>query len=297
MFSVVIPLFNKPISIQDTLRSVISQTYDEFEVLIINDGSTDNSREKAAEISDSRIRIIDQKNRGRSFARNVGIDLAAYPHIAFLDADDIWEPDYLAEQKKLIEDFPEAGMWGCAYGKLQNQKKIAIDHGVQNGFRGVIHDYFNQNKKSNLFWTSSVVVHKRVFKKIEPFDTRMTTGQDLDVWFRIILNFETVYYNRILTCRKVDAENRSVHNLPPLNERLPFFIDKYSEYRKTNQAFRKSFDRLCLNNLYPLFIKGEYLEEINVILSKINFSEHSFRWWLRYRMPRTYHFYRWFKQF
>lgn len=297
MFSVVIPLYNKPFSVQDTLRSVISQSYDEFEVLIINDGSTDNSREKAAEISDSRIRIIDKENGGRASARNRGIELAAYPHIAFLDADDIWEPDYLAEQKKLIEDFPEAGMWGCAHGRLMNQQKIAVDYGIEIGFRGVVHDYFNRQKGSYLFWTSSIVVPKRVFNSIEPFDIRMTIGQDLDVWFRIILNFETVFYNKILTYRKIDAENRSVHNLPPLNERLPFFIDKYAEYRKSNQAFRKSFDRLCLNNMYPVFLRGEYLEEINFILSKIDFSLHSRRWWVRYRMPRTYHFYRWLKQF
>ena len=92
MFSIVIPLYNKPISIQDTLKSVKSQTFDEFELLIINDGSTDNSREKAAEISDSRFRIIDKENGGRSSARNLGIQLAAYSYIAFLDADDIWEP-------------------------------------------------------------------------------------------------------------------------------------------------------------------------------------------------------------
>ncbi len=123
MFSIVIPLYNKPISIQDTLKSVKSQTFDEFELLIINDGSTDNSREKAAEISDSRFRIIDKENGGRSSARNLGIQLAAYSYIAFLDADDIWEPDYLAEQKKLIDDFPQARMWGCAYGRLLFGKK------------------------------------------------------------------------------------------------------------------------------------------------------------------------------
>jgi glycosyltransferase involved in cell wall biosynthesis len=288
MFSVVIPLYNKPISIQDTLRSVISQTFDEFEVLIINDGSTDKSREKAAGISDPRIRIIDKENGGRSSARNLGIELAAFSHIAFLDADDIWEPEYLAEQKNLIQDFPEAGMWGCAYGNLKNQKKIAVDHGIQVGFRGVMRDYFHLKKRSILFWTSSVVVQKGVFDRIEPFDIRMTTGQDLDVWFRIILNFETVYYNKILAYHKLDAENRSVHNQPPLNERLPFFIDKYSEYRKSNPAFRKSFDLLCLRNMYPEFLRGNYLEEINYVLSNIDFSEHSRRWWLKYHMPRTY---------
>lgn len=288
MFSIVIPLYNKPISIQDTLKSVKSQTFDEFEVLIINDGSTDNSREKAAEISDSRFRIIDKENGGRSSARNLGILLAAYPYIAFLDADDIWEPDYLAEQKNLIEDFPQARMWGCAYGRLNLGEKIYLDHGILNGFRGIVHDYFSMKRRTNLFWTSSIVVNKDVFHKIEPFDLRMTTGQDLDVWYRIILNFETVFYNKTLAYYKIDAENRSVHNLPPLNERLPYFIEKYSEYRKSNPAFRKSFDRLCFNNMYPLFLRGEYLEEINYVLSKIDIWEHSRRWWLKYRMPKTY---------
>ena len=83
-----------------------------------------------------------------------------------------------------------------------------INHGIEK-------DYFRMKRRTNLFWTSSIVVNKDVYHKIESFDLRMTTGQDLDVWYRIILNFETVFYNTILAYRKIDAENRSIHNLPP----------------------------------------------------------------------------------
>ena len=109
MFSVVMPLFNKEDSVPSTIRSILSQTYSNYELIIINDGSTDLSRERAASFSDPRIQIIDQQNLGVSAARNRGIKAASNPYIAFMDADDIWEPEYLQTQRKLIQDYPEAG--------------------------------------------------------------------------------------------------------------------------------------------------------------------------------------------
>ena len=109
MFSVVMPLFNKEGSVPSTIRSILSQTYSNYELIIINDGSTDLSLKRAASFSDPRIRIIEQQNLGASAARNRGIKAASNPYIAFMDGDDIWEPEYLQTQRKLIQDYPEAG--------------------------------------------------------------------------------------------------------------------------------------------------------------------------------------------
>src|SRR5574344_2444204 len=96
-FSVVIPLYNKATSITSTIQSVLAQSYAYFEIVIIDDGSTDNSVQNVKLIDDRRIRLISKQNGGVSSARNVGIQNAKYDDIAFLDADDYLEPTYLEE--------------------------------------------------------------------------------------------------------------------------------------------------------------------------------------------------------
>lgn len=94
-FIVVIPLFNKERHIGRAIKSVINQTYQKFELIIADDGSTDHSVNEVVKIKDSRIRLIKQENGGESSARNKGIGEAKYYHIGFLDANDIWKPNIL----------------------------------------------------------------------------------------------------------------------------------------------------------------------------------------------------------
>ena len=108
--SVVIPLYNKAASITSTIQSVLAQSYPYFEIVIIDDGSSDNSVQKVRLIDDKRIKLISKQNGGVSSARNEGIRQAQYDYIAFLDADDLWKPTYLEELVKLITDFPEASL-------------------------------------------------------------------------------------------------------------------------------------------------------------------------------------------
>ncbi|KIC01072.1 hypothetical protein OA88_15890, partial [Flavobacterium sp. JRM] len=89
-FSIVIPLYNKAYYIENTIKSVLYQSFTDYEIIIINDGSTDNSLEKVLEFNDKRIQLYTQQNQGASVARNLGIEKAKYNYIAFLDADDLW---------------------------------------------------------------------------------------------------------------------------------------------------------------------------------------------------------------
>lgn len=103
MITVVIPLYNKAHTIKDTLNTVLNQTYSEYEIIIVNDGSTDNGVQIIKDnFNDKRIRIINQKNFGVSVARNRGIKEAKYNYIALLDADDNWHPDYLSIIQTLL---------------------------------------------------------------------------------------------------------------------------------------------------------------------------------------------------
>lgn len=100
MFSIIIPLYNKADYVAETLRSVLNQTYNYYEVIVVNDSSTDNSLEIVSSFHDKRIHVYTKKNEGVSAARNYGIMHAKHDYIAFLDADDIWDIDYLECQKK-----------------------------------------------------------------------------------------------------------------------------------------------------------------------------------------------------
>ena len=104
MFSIVIPLYNKAHTIERTLSTVLNQSFKEFEVVIVNDGSTDNSEEVIRNFtSDSRIKIINQENQGVSAARNKGVSLSSFEYVAFLDGDDEWLPDYLLKMKEVAD--------------------------------------------------------------------------------------------------------------------------------------------------------------------------------------------------
>lgn len=103
--SVVIPLYNKAFSIEKTLKTVLQQTFSDFEIVIINDGSTDNSAEIVESIKDCRVQLYHQENQGAAAARNFGIEKSNGNLIAFLDADDFWNPNHLEELYKLYEDF------------------------------------------------------------------------------------------------------------------------------------------------------------------------------------------------
>ena len=194
MISVVIPLYNKEKSIVSTIESVISQTYKDWELIIVDDGSTDNSLEVVQnfvdelKIEDCRLKILSKENGGVCSARNRGIEEARGEYVALLDGDDMWDNEYLAEQVKMITDFPNAAMWGINYAELYEGKLIRkLETGLPDGYRGYVENYFQMpTRVSDLFCSSSVVIRKDVFDKVGMFDERLKYSEDIDMWYRII---------------------------------------------------------------------------------------------------------------
>ena len=113
MFSIIIPVYNGEKFIEDAVNSVFEQTYNDWEMVIVNDGSKDNTAEVLKKYeSDSRIRIIHKENGGVSSARNLAISESKGSHIVFLDADDVWHNNHLEIMNKLINQYPDAGLYG-----------------------------------------------------------------------------------------------------------------------------------------------------------------------------------------
>ena len=128
MFSVVIPLYNKEESIFNTIKSVLKQSCQNFEIIVVNDGSTDRSVDAVKAINDERIRLIHQENQGVSAARNRGINESRYEWIAFLDGDDLWESNHLEEIVKMMNTFPNEKVY---LNILIKEKCISIKEIIQ----------------------------------------------------------------------------------------------------------------------------------------------------------------------
>lgn len=199
MISVVIPLYNKEKQIAYTLQSVFEQTFQDFEIVAVDDGSTDNSVEEVEKFDDSRIRLIHQTNAGVSAARNRGIEEARGELIAFLDADDEWMPEYLATQYGLYQKYPECSVYACNYEFRDSEGKVTptiIRKLPFEGEDGVLSNYFEVASCSHPpLWTSAVVIKKSAIQAIGGFPIGIKSGEDLLTWARLAVS-GTIAYSR-----------------------------------------------------------------------------------------------------
>lgn len=202
MISVVIPLYNKEKQIAATLRSVLQQTYRDFEIVIIDDGSTDGSAAAVRAVCDPRIRLIRQENAGASAARNRGIAEARYGFIAFLDADDRWKPDYLQTQHDLAKKYPQCSVFACNYEFVQEDgtvrpaviRKLPFD-----GEDGVLDNYFEVASCSHPpICSISIMVRKEAIESIGGFPVGIRSGEDLLTWARLACKYRIAYTRKKL---------------------------------------------------------------------------------------------------
>ncbi len=200
-FSVIIALYNKENYIERAIRGVLSQSHQDFELLVINDGSTDNGYEIVKKFNNQNIKLLHQTNAGVSAARNKGIELANGDFIAFLDADDEWLPNYLADMKKLIDKYPGGGIYAASYYIVRNdgqRKKADIKEiSITEDSEGVIKDYFRTAFLGDPPVTSSTAcIPKNVFSDIGDFAKKIRCGEDLDMWLRIALKYPIIFSKR-----------------------------------------------------------------------------------------------------
>lgn len=207
MFSIVIPLYNKEKSILNTLNSVQHQTYQNFEVILVNDGSTDKSLELAKSSSIINLQIIDQENQGVSKARNNGISHAKREWIVFLDGDDIWKPNHLETLNNMIGKFPNDKVFCTSFIKSNQAEHLSDDNSII-----IIENYFMEVIRNNFFWTSVTCIHHSVFEKVGNFNPKLSRGEDMDLWTRIGRQYRFIKSNLVTAIYRLDAENRSDRN-------------------------------------------------------------------------------------
>jgi glycosyltransferase involved in cell wall biosynthesis len=252
--SVIIPLFNKGPYIARALNSVLNQTYQDFEVIVVDDGSTDNGAEIVRGFDDPRIRLIRQENRGVSATRNQGFDKAISDYIAFLDADDEWMPKHLETILRLIENFPLAGMYTTAYkrrtpsGKTRWDCYKFIPHPP---WEGLIPDYFKSAALGESPVCSSVVViPRKIFIETGGFPEGYWYGEDADLFGKIALKYPVAFSWELGALYHWDVLNRACDRQYPWEHEMPFV---------------KTARRALNNKEVPI----EFIQSLNEYISKV----------------------------
>ena len=231
--SVIIPLYNKKSHISRALNSVLAQTVTNFEIIVVNDGSTDGGEKIVEEYVDSRIILINQKNQGVSVARNNGVGASKSNLIAFLDADDEWLPSYLETILRLREKYPQAGIYATGYSVCfpNNVRRIKKTWGIENDWEGIVSSIFRVAAMDGYFCgcTPSTVIPKDVFLSQGGFKVGAQLGEDMDLWGRVSLDYPYVFTSESLVIVHDDAENKLTRTNKPILGKYPFqeYIDRY----------------------------------------------------------------------
>jgi glycosyltransferase involved in cell wall biosynthesis len=266
-FSVIIPLYNKENYIEETIKSVLNQSFNDFEVIIVDDGSTDDSLKLASQLQNSKITIITQKNQGASVARNRAINAAKGKYIAPLDADDIWHKNHLSELKSLIHSFPNAGLF-CNNYEIKLNDNFIIKANFNFSYDSdhlEIPDFFDANIINYIPSSSSTAFLKSSFIELGTYNTSLRTGQDLDLWIRFALKHKVVFNPTItMVYNNYDDSSlsKSDYNLDRYN-----YISNFNAEEQQNPSLKKYLDvnryavalRCKTNNEKKLYrkLKGE----------------------------------------
>lgn len=240
-FSIIIPLYNKEHYIGSTLDHVLAQTFQNFEVIVVNDGSADGSGRLVTSRTDDRIRYYAQENQGVASARNTAIALVRGTYIVLLDADDLWQPTYLERMRQLIQSYPRQQIFATAVLLETSRKPIPSVYSITNLKANEVRvvDYFESSYMNSLLTSSSTVVHHRVFKKIGTYNPLYKSREDTDLWIRIGLQYKVVFLNELLVTYRYQSQSLSnlKHNLgdqPSLETYLP--------YETTHPTLKKFLD-------------------------------------------------------
>lgn len=243
-FTVIIPLYNKENFIKNTLQSVLNQKFSDFEVLIVDDCSTDNSLEIVNGFTDTRIKIIkNDKNKGLSAARNIGIKNSQSEYITFIDADDLWKPYFLNEILELINLFSQATIFGTNYEEITSSGKqinITIDKTFQKKKKSLILDFFSINIAQPIYCYSTVAFHKSVFENSENFDESITFAEDIDFNIRANLNNILAYSSKVCASYLLSSENQ-ITSSKISNKVIPD-LDKYQSLCTVENGLEKYLD-------------------------------------------------------
>ncbi len=246
-FSVVIPLYNKAPYILRAVNSVLNQTFQDYELIVVDDGSTDRGGELVKKIPDTRIRLIKQNNSGVSSARNRGIQEAKSDYVAFLDADDEWKERLLECFIELIEEYPDYVLYGQSF-YIKDKKKLfepKLFNRYHKNYKGTLIEYLDLAPHGQPFFPSSVCIPIKKITYLGGFPENVALGEDLTVWLELYLMGNLAFCNSFNAIYYLDNKDNISTNL---NLDFGFFEQKLEYY--LNKA---EIDKITLKSLYEYY--------------------------------------------
>lgn len=276
-FSVIIPLYNKAPYVRKALESVCAQTCRDYELIVINDGSTDNSAIVADEYLKATdgidYKIINQPNAGVSAARNNGVALSHGEYVAFLDADDWWDPTYLERMAQLIADYPDAGLYASNYIYYKPGKThVALN--IPTGYINYSKTYYESNAMP--VWTGAAMIPRKVYDEMGGFKNHLWMAEDFDLWIRIALNHKVVFQNEPLAYynQEVQLKWRALGKLYPPIRQFAFDADYLIPYQTKNNEIKHVVDMVKIVCLKQYYISRKYHLLAKKELAKIDCNEY-----------------------
>ena len=287
-FSIIIPLYNKAPYIRKALETVCAQTYRDYEIIVVNDGSTDDS----ALVAESYLQhaegicytIIPQDNAGVAAARNRGVKHASGQYMAFLDADDWWEPDYLARMAELIADYPQAGVYGCNYVYYKPGKtRVALN--IPTGYINYSKAYYEGSAMP--IWTGATIMPKTVLEEMGGFPLGIKLGEDFLLWAKTALHYKVAFLNEPLAYynNDVPANMRATRNLHEPEHHMLFRLDLSFGDEKLSEDWQRLLDKLRVNGLLDYWMSEAYHDSAAEELKKVDWSQQSAAVKQMYQMP------------
>ncbi len=266
--SVIIPLYNKGSHVARAIDSVLSQTVQDFEIIIMDGNSTDEGPEIVKNYRDPRIYFHVQEGSGVSAARNQGVKRSHTGFIAFLDADDEWMPDHLEVLSRLKDKFPGAGIYSTAYQMHTLSENPVRSHSTKippSCFEGILPDYFESAALGeNPVWTSAAGMQKNLFFESGGFQEDVSLGEDIDLWAKIALKYPVAFHSVITAVYHIEASNRACLSFRSLEE-LAFV-------KNAKKALADK--RVPRNMISPL---KKYIERKEIDTAKINIFAGDYR--------------------
>lgn len=242
-FSVIIPLYNKEAYIQQTIDSILNQSFTDFELIIVDDASTDDSLVLAKKYTSEKIIFIEHaKNKGLAAARNTGIKQASSSYITFLDADDYWKPNFLKTIHELIVSYTEARIFATNYEEDWNGKRLVPKNGSTNlpkDYSGYI-DFFNLNRGQGIYCHGSVCFHRELFEKIGLYNEQIEFSEDIDFNIRANFHFKLAYNTKREMVYAMKISNQITRS-SILNKSIPDY-SLYANWEKHSISFKKYLD-------------------------------------------------------
>lgn len=293
-YSVIIPLYNKAPYVAKAIKSVLTQTFVDYELVVVDDGSRDESAAIASQviIGYDNCRLIQQENAGAGMARNNGVAASQGDYLCFLDADDWWEETFLEEMTKLIEDCPEAGIYGTGYtivNETRHKTRVA-PIGLEMGFEKGYINYCQVYAKTLVMplTSISIAIPRPVFNEMGGFPKGIKLGEDFLLWIHIALKYKVAFLNKPLSFynQDVDVIHRGVGRLHKPQEHMLWNLTDLESLEKKDVDYKKLVDGLRTYSLLPYYLSGEYHENAKKELDKVDWTRQPDKIRKRYERPR-----------